>query len=93
MSIYFHAEVECVCGAETPPNACLAHTETTLQIPDFTENTELDSYLKSGFYILIVTNDGVFSTLNWWTGCCIFVGLYEPPVTFSATLLEAVWIM
>jgi len=45
----------CVCGAEPPPqNACLAHTGITSQIPDCTENTELDSYLKSGFYTLIV---------------------------------------
>jgi len=43
----------CVYGAE-PPLPCMAHTGTTLQIPDYTENTELDSCLKSGFYAFIV---------------------------------------
>ena len=62
-----------MCGVDPPPplNACMARTGTTLQIPDCTENTELDSCVKSGFYMLIVefsqhllfldTNDSVFS--------------------------------
>ena len=73
-------------------NACMARTGTALQIPDCTENTELDSCLKSGFYTLIVefslhllfldTNDSVFSSLNWWIGCCIFLWVCMNPSSF-----------
>ena len=60
MSIYCSAEFECVWSwSFTHLNACMARTRITLQIPDCNENTELDSYLKSGFYTLI--------------GCCIFL--------------------
>jgi len=57
MSIYCSAEVECVCvgsWTSTPLNVCMAHTGTTLQIQDCTENNELDSYLNRCFYTLIV---------------------------------------
>jgi len=66
-------------------------------------NTELDSCLNSCFYTLIVefsghllfldTNDRVFSTLNWWIGCCIVLRVctVRTPVAFSAAQFEAVW--
>jgi len=72
-----------VCGAEPP-----LHTGTTLQILDCTENTELDSCLKSGFYTLITefsrhllfldTNDCVFflELVDWLLH--LSAGLYEP---------------
>ena len=59
--LYCSAEIQCVCvcarareRTSTSLNACMAHTGTTLQIPDCTENTDLDSCLKSGFYTLTV---------------------------------------
>jgi len=85
----------CVCvwsWTSTHLNACMARTGTTLQIQDCTENTELDSCLKSGFYTHIVefslhllfldTDDRDFSSFNWWIGCCIFLRICMNPSSF-----------
>ena len=83
----------------TPLNACMACTGTTLQVPFFTENTELDSSLKSGFYILIVEFVSIF--FSWtqmtvffvpWIGGLVaasFYGLVWTAVAFRATQFEA----
>jgi hypothetical protein len=75
-------------------NTCMACRGTTLEIPDCTENTEFDSCLKSGFYILIVefslhllfldTNDCFFFLELFAASFCGFV--WTP--TFNATQLE-----
>jgi len=65
----------------------MAHTGRTVQIPEYKENSELDSCLKNGFYTLIVE----FSICFSWAQMTVFLflelmdwlqnlsaGLYEP---------------
>jgi len=91
-----------VCGAESPLPwlpACHAHmnnfTDTT-----FSENMELDSCLKVSFTHLVLssvsicyswTQMSVFSSLNWWIGCCIVLLVCTNPSRFQCPQFEVVW--
>ena len=77
----------------TPLKACMARTGTALQITDCSQNTELNSCTKNGFYTLTAEfsshlvfldiNDIVFSSSNWWIGCCIFLWVCMNPSSFQ----------
>ena len=68
----------CVCSwTFTPLHACMAHTGTTLQIPDCTENTELDTCLT---HLLL-------SSVSKWQ-CFFFLELVAWLLHLSAGLYE-----
>ena len=96
----------CVCvwsWTSTTLNACMAHTGTTLQIPDCTEYIELE-FLSEELLLHTycwVQLASVISGQKWvfflpWIGGLVaasFCGFVRTPAAFSATQFEAVWMM